>query len=107
MTEVTPESLHVGSKKDTVYPTQRAYDIVHSVRMEQYGHPYENQVILKKLWEGIFGIEVSFTQINFALMALKMCRELTNPGHMDNVDDIAGYCDILAMVTDEADRRST
>lgn len=75
-----------------------ATQLVFGERMRNYGHPYQNQVILKKLWEGIFGIELTFTQVNFALMGLKMCRELTSSGHRDNIVDIAGYAEILNLV---------
>ena len=71
-------------------------------RSAQYGHPYYNYVVIRKMWSAITGVELTFDQCVFMMMALKMGRQLTRESR-DNLVDIAGYAWVLEKVKEKAD----
>lgn len=75
-----------------------ADEAVSESRMQVYGHPAYNYDILKPMWSAIFGVEINDTQVGCAMICLKLARELTNPGHRDNLVDTAGHARVLELV---------
>jgi hypothetical protein len=76
-----------------------ALRLVRGERRRQYGHVFHNWKRLRHMWSLILGVKVSYTQLAYCIMAMKMCRELTNPHPKgDNNRDIAGYIQCLQDV---------
>lgn len=77
----------------------RALRLNFGEREEQYGHPYENYSRIRGLWSIIAGVPLSYTQVCYMMIALKMGRELSTP-HLDedNNVDIAGYIGVLNRI---------
>lgn len=68
-------------------------------RQDQYGHPAEVYQHVSQLWHAAFGWDVTVEQVAMALLLVKVGREVTNPGVVDdNLTDIAGYANVLSMV---------
>jgi len=83
-----------------------ALRLVRGERRKQYGHIILNWSRLRPIWAAIFGVrDVSYTQIAYAIIAMKMCRELSNPHpDGDNNRDIAGFIQCLQdAMTKEAE----
>lgn len=79
---------------------QEALRLCEGDRQDSYGHPYDNYKIIQKLLSAILGVEVTFDQAVFCMVALKMARHLSNPKR-DNVVDIAGYMWVLEKVLEK------
>lgn len=80
-----------------------ALRLVRGQRRKQYGHIYHNWKRLRPIWSVIFGCRVSYTQIAYAIITMKMCRELSNPHpDHDNNRDIAGFIQCLQDVLEKA-----
>lgn len=77
----------------------KATEIMH-VRAEKYGHPRENFQNIAQMWSVIFGIDVTESQVAWAMVAMKMCRDL-NEQQMDNALDAMNYAGISWMVKKE------
>jgi hypothetical protein len=73
-----------------------ATKLVTGERQEAYGDPVENYERQAAFISAIVGVEVSRRQAIHIMIALKMCRDLTNPLR-DNEVDICGYATILQM----------
>jgi hypothetical protein len=86
-----------------------ALRLVRGQRRKQYGHIYNNWSRLQPIASAIFGTPVSLTQIAYFIMAMKMCRELSNPHpDGDNNRDIAGFVQCLQdALSKEAELRGT
>jgi hypothetical protein len=77
--------------------TMEANRIVRGHRRKEYGHPYDNFKRIARMWEVIFGVDVSPYQVGLAMVALKLCREINSPTRDGRVD-IAGYAETLEIV---------
>ena len=74
-----------------------AHNLVHGVRGEDYGHPYEDFSRTAKIWSAILGVDVTPEQVALCMIGVKMSRECNKPKR-DNRVDIAGYAEALDMV---------
>jgi hypothetical protein len=81
-----------------------ASGLVNGARQNAYGHPLDNWGKTAAMFSVIFGVEVTAEQAVLALIATKMCREL-NAVKRDNIVDIAGYSEVINMITHERKRR--
>ena len=79
---------------------QEALRLCEGPRQDAHGHPHDNYIIIRTLWSGILGVDISFDQAVFCMMALKMARHLTNPNR-DNIVDISGYAWVLEKVLEK------
>ncbi len=74
-----------------------AHNLVHGVRGEDYGHPYEDFSRTAKIWSAILGVDVTPEQVALCMIGVKISRECNKPKR-DNRIDIAGYAEALDMV---------
>ena len=74
-----------------------AHNLVHGVRGEDYGHPYEDFSRTAKIWSAILDKEVTPEQVALCMIGVKMSRECNRPKR-DNRVDMAGYAETLDMV---------
>lgn len=81
-----------------------AYLAVYGQRQDAYGHPLDDFSRTAKIWSAIFGHEVTAEQVALCLIGVKMSREVNRPG-WDNVVDMAGYAETLALVRQERKKR--
>lgn len=80
---------------------EEALRICDGDRQDSYGHPFENFSIIQKFWSATLGIEVTYDQIVFCMIGVKMARHLSR-GKRDNIVDIAGYAWVLDKVKERA-----
>lgn len=86
-----------------------AKEIVLGARRYDYGHPKENFERIADLWTAYFrpklkdGITVDVRDVAFAMVLLKMARELNAP-KPDNLVDIVGYVYALDETYRQAER---
>ena len=83
-----------GQKDSILY---EAHNLVHGVRGEDYGHPYEDFSRTAKIWSAILGVDVTPEQVALCMIGVKISRECNKPKR-DNRIDIAGYAETLDMV---------
>ena len=76
-----------------------AHRLVHGVRGEDYGHPYEDFSRMAKIWSAILGVDVTPEQVALCMIGVKISRECNKPKR-DNRVDIAGYAEALDMVVE-------
>ena len=75
-----------------------AYHLVHQDRGDAYGHPFDDFTRVGRIWGAILGLpDVPPDKVALCLIGLKLSRESNRPKH-DNVVDIAGYAETLALV---------
>ena len=74
-----------------------AHNLVHGVRGEDYGHPYEDFSRTAKIWSAILGVDVTPEQVALCMIGVKISRECNRPKR-DNRVDMAGYAETLDMV---------
>ena len=60
-------------------------------REVDYGDASKNFARIARMWEVIFGLQVTLEQVHLAMIAVKMSRLVNSPGHQDSWIDIAGY----------------
>lgn len=60
-------------------------------REVDYGDASKNFARIARMWEVIFGHQVTLEQVHLAMIAVKMSRLVNSPGHQDSWIDIAGY----------------
>lgn len=77
-----------------------AHDIIHGERAQAYGPAEESLDRIRAMWRGIFGRDVTRSQVCLAMIAMKVARE-ANLHKRDNLVDICGYAAILAKVSGE------
>jgi len=79
---------------------EKALNLVNGERQSDYGHPYDDFSRTAKLWSAILDIPISPEQVALCMVAVKLSREV-HKHKKDNLVDIAGYAETLAMVVDE------
>lgn len=81
---------------------QEAQRLVHGDRGDDYGHPVEDFTRTGRMWGAILGIpDVPPDRVGLCMAALKIGREV-NRHKRDNLVDLAGYAETVAMVHDVA-----
>ena len=60
-------------------------------REVDYGDAAKNFARIARMWEVIFGHQVTLEQVHLAMIAVKMSRLINSPGHQDSWIDVAGY----------------
>lgn len=80
---------------------EEALRITTGARQIAYGSPDKNLAHTAKLWNALFGWEVSASQVAMAMILLKLSRE-TNQPKRDNPVDIAGYARALHICNEAA-----
>ena len=82
---------------------QEAQRLVGGDRGKDYGHPIDDFTRTGRMWGAILGIDdVPPEKVALCMVAVKMSRECNAPKR-DNVVDIAGYAQTLAMVRERQD----
>ena len=78
--------------------TVEAYRLVGGDRRSAYGHPREDFARTGRMWAAILGIdEVPPEKVGLCMAALKISREC-NAHKRDNLVDLCGYAQTIAMV---------
>lgn len=80
---------------------EEAIEIVRQ-RGEEYGNALEGFARTGKFWSALFGIPVTAEQVALAMLLNKVSREM-NQHKDDNLVDIAGYAEVVAMILKERD----
>lgn len=83
----------------------QALKLVHGERPLQHGHPLDVFSRVKVGWSVIFGVPLDYTQVCYAMVWLKMCRELAGGGREDeenNIDGV-GYFAVLNRIKSAID----
>ena len=65
-------------------------------RQVDYGDASKNFARIARMWEVIFGHQVTLEQVHLAMIAVKMSRLVNSPEHQDSWIDIAGYAALAA-----------
>ena len=65
-------------------------------RQVDYGDASKNFARIARMWEVIFGHQVTLEQVHLAMIAVKMSRLVNTPEHQDSWIDIAGYAALAA-----------
>lgn len=68
-----------------------AKDTINGPRDTEYGDAVLNFQTIAKMWEPIFGTDISADQVALAMAALKIVRLSNDPSHRDSWVDLAGY----------------
>lgn len=68
-----------------------AHQAVTVDRAATYGAAESSFSSLAALWSARIGVPLSMTQVAIMLIDLKTVRAWSNPGHIDNWVDMAGY----------------
>ena len=76
---------------------EEAGRLVAGERQARYGHPAEDFTRTAQIWSAILGVPVSATQVGLCMIGVKLSRE-THAHQPDNLVDIAGYAQTVAMV---------
>lgn len=71
-----------------------AYNLVHSDRYDDYGHPAVNLERTAKMWSAMLGIDIDGETVAALFIAAKLSRHM-NERKRDNVVDIAGYAEAM------------
>lgn len=86
-----------------------AKGIVTGKRDEQYGHPEDNFALIATLWTAYTREKYAYADRLFPkdvanmMIMLKIARELTGSGKLDNYIDIAGYAACGGELTNGTD----
>ena len=86
-----------GSHESILVEAER---LTNGPRRNTYGHPLDNFGRTASIWSGIFGREVTPEQVGLCMVGVKLARE-TNAHTRDNLVDLAGYSNTLAMIADK------
>lgn len=78
----------------------RAAASVTDDRAEHYGHPYEHYLKVSIIKSVLSECEDGAVRHALEMIAVKMCRLIHQPDHLDSIIDIAGYARTIAMVND-------
>ena len=79
-----------------------AAGIIYGEREQTYGNPGANFERIAAIWSVIFGAEVTPQQVGWAMVGLKMAREI-HKAKDDNLVDALGYLMLLDRIKDEAE----
>lgn len=79
---------------------QEAERLTTQERKDEYGSCKTDFARIALMWAAILNFPVSANQVALCMIALKISREL-NCHKRDNLVDIAGYTNCLAMLTGE------
>jgi len=82
-----------------------AEQLVNGDRNDDYGHPLDDFTKTAKFWSVIAGVEITAEQVGLMMCALKISRHMNRPKR-DNLSDLAGYSETIAMCEDERNRRA-
>ncbi len=86
-------------------PLMEAQRIVAGARQDAYGHPFDDFTRTGRMWGAILGVDdVPPDKVALCLIAVKISREVNAPKR-DNVVDIAGYAETLALVREHQNER--
>lgn len=87
---------------------EEAAGLVHGARQDSYGHPFDDFSRTGRLWGAILGIpDVPPHLVALCMAAVKISREVNAPKR-DNLVDLAGYAEALALVRErQADTADT
>ncbi len=86
-------------------PLMEAQRIVAGARQDAYGHPFDDFTRTGRMWGAIVGSDdISPDKVALCLIAVKISREVNAPKR-DNVVDIAGYAETLALVREHQNER--
>jgi hypothetical protein len=79
-------------------PTLEAHRLVRGARQAAYGHPVDDFSRTGRMWGAILGIgDVSPEHVGLCMAAVKISREVN--GHKnDNLVDLCGYAETVALV---------
>jgi hypothetical protein len=80
---------------------QQAASIVDG-RRRTYGQPTELFQHVARRWSLVLGVNISPAQAMLCLIDLKVARLTHDPGHLDSINDIAGYAGCLAELLPDA-----
>jgi hypothetical protein len=82
---------------------REAERLVHGDRQGDYGHPAEDFGRTAKIWSAILGVEIKAEQVGLCMIGVKLARE-THRHKNDNLVDLAGYAQTVAMVHEKGGR---
>jgi len=76
---------------------QEADRLVDGDRQGEYGHPYDDFSKTAAFWSVLFGVHVEPWQVGYAMMMVKLSREM-HKFKRDNRVDMAGYIKTVQMI---------
>jgi len=83
---------------------QEAHRLTNGDRNHTYGHPFDDFTHAAAIAAAILKMPIRPEHIPFIMFAVKIARE-SHLHKRDNLVDIAGYANTLAMFYEESDRR--
>ena len=86
-------------------PCAVAQRLVHTARIQAYGHPADNFTDIARLWSVITGTPISVQQVVDMMVALKLARNVHRRDR-ENWVDVAGYVEAGALAELELTRRA-
>ena len=60
-------------------------------RGQEYGKPEDNFATIARLWTDYLDTPINAHDVAMMMILFKVARAKANPGHADNLVDIAGY----------------
>ncbi|OUO51644.1 hypothetical protein B5F76_09170 [Desulfovibrio sp. An276] len=60
-------------------------------RGQEYGKPEDNFATIARLWRVYLDTPINAHDVAMMMILFKVARAKANPGHIDNLVDIAGY----------------
>lgn len=60
-------------------------------RGQEYGKPEDNFATIARLWRVYLDTPINAHDVAMMMVLFKVARSKANPGHTDNLVDIAGY----------------
>ena len=60
-------------------------------RGQEYGKPEDNFATIARLWRVYLDTPINAQDVAAMMILFKVARAKANPGHIDNLVDIAGY----------------
>lgn len=78
-------------------------DAVMKDRAREYGSPEDSFSEIARLWSWYLGKDISALDVSIMMILLKMARCKSNPAHLDNFVDIAGYAVCGFGISDNID----
>ena len=60
-------------------------------RGQEYGKPEDNFATIARLWRVYLDTPINAHDVAMMMILFKVARSKANPGHADNLVDIAGY----------------